>query len=629
MQRDLPPFPNLQAQRSLAKTLRHAVARGDAEAHQRVRDVHPRFGAETDFNDFKLTDAQLVIAREYGFASWPELRRAIESRTAVVLTPEQKAQALLEDPFLVTHPHPAEDPVRARALWRTIRAAMAGDQAAVLTELDQDPTLVNAEFFYASPLVFAAKEGHTDLAMALLQRGANPSCVGWWGEEPIVKMAEDRGHADTAGMIRRAIAAGHAPDQADAIITLIEAGDHATLATRLAEDPAAAKLHDRQGTSGLHKAVERGDAIAVDLLLSAGADVNEPDGRYGMRPIDWAIWKPSFSRVDRWDLVDRLVHAGANETVEIMAARRDGDRVRQTASEDPESVNHESSFGMTPKAAAAQNGDHELLAWLLDNGADATRLEGPWAYALWIAVANNDLRIAEQLLQRGADPNLYGLESSGTPAWLAEYTGKPGGRDPAMVELITRYGGADHSQTKPEYVIARHESNPDDPRLSEEYVWLKDDGDLFETLRRLDVAMPRVITLCQTYLWRSYDILRRLLEEGLDPNLPNYLRMTPLHAVAAPRHNFTFANPIADEEGSAEKARLLVQYGADVDAIELYHDATPLGWAAKFGSVVMAKCLLDLGADPTLAGAPWAQPLEFARRADNDAMIEVIEAALR
>ena len=629
MQRDLPPFPNLQAQRSLAKTLHHAVARGDTEAHERVRDVHPRFAAEADFSDFKLTDAQLVIAREYGFASWPELRRAIESRTAALLTPERKAQALLEDPFLVTHPHPAEDPVRARALWRTIRAAMAGDRAAVLTELDQDPTLVNAEFFYASSLVFAAKEGHTDLAMALLERGANPSCVGWWGEEPIVKMAEDRGHADTALTIRRAIEAGHAPDEADAIISLIETGDRAALATRLADDPGVAMLRDRQGTAGLHKAIELGDADAVELLLRAGADVNEPDGRYSMRPIDWAIWKPSFSRVDRWDLVDRLVQAGANATVEIMAARQDDNRVREMVAQDPETVNFESPFGMTPKAAVAQNNDPELLAWLLANGADATRLEGPWAYALWIAVANNDLTIAELLLRNGADPNRYGLESSGTPAWLAEYTGKPGGRDPAMVELLTRYGGDDHSQTKTEYVIARHQSNPDDPRLSEEYVWLKDDGDLFATLRRLDVPMPRVITLCQTYLWRSYDTLRRLLEEGLDPNLPNYLRMTPLHAVAAPRHNFTFANPIADEEGSAEKARLLVEYGADIDAVELYHDATPLGWAAKFGSVVMAKCLLELGADPTRAGAPWAQPLEFAKRADDDAMVDVIEAALR
>lgn len=545
------------------------------------------------------------------------------------LSPQQKAAALLEDPFLVTHPDPAEDPDRARALWRTIRASMAGDISAVLAELDADPTLINAEFFYASPLVFAAKEGHTELAATLLDRGANPSCVGWWGEEPIVKMAEDRGHLETARTIQRAIDTGHAPDDANTIIALIEAGDHAALAARLADDPESARLRDRQGTTGLHKASELGDENAVDLLLRAGADANEPDGRYHMRPIDWAIWKPSFSRVDRWQLVDRLCRAGAVDTVEIVAARGDGERVREMVMRDPTSANFESPFGMTPKAAAAQNGDTELLRWLLDHGADATRLEGPWSYALWVAVANNDLPVAELLLKNGADPNRYGLESSGTPAWLAEYTGKPAGRDAAMVELVTRFGGFDHSLTKPEYVIHRHATHPDDPRLPEEYVWLKDDDELFETLRRLDVPMPSVITLCQTYLWRSYDILQRMLEAGLDPNLPNYLLMTPLHAVAAPRHNFTFVNPIANEEDNARKARLLVEFGADVDAIEVYHDATPLGWAAKFGSVVMARCLLSLGADPNHAGAPWARPIEFARRADDDAMVDVIEAAIR
>ena len=108
--------------------------------------------------------------------------------------------------------------------------------------------------------------------------------------------------------------------------------------------------------------------------------------------------------------------------------------------------------------------------------------------------------------------------------------------------------------------------------------------------------------------------LGKRLENGLDPNLPNYLRMTPLHALAAPRHNLTFANPLRDEQGSVEKAKLALTYGADINAIELFHDATPLGWAAKFGSLTMARFLLEAGADPQLAGAPWAEPVAMAQR---------------
>ena len=633
MHRDLPPFPNLNQQRNLAKTLLKAFASRDGDARQRFREHHPRLAgasdAELDTFDCKLADAQLVIAREYGLASWPELVRTIDAQTSLVdLSPAQKARALLEDPFLVTHPHHGEDADQVRALWRTMRAAMADDRPAVLRELDQRPELVTLEFFYAAPIIFAAKEGHTALVEILLDRGANPSCVGWWGEEPVLAMAEERGHHETARVIKRAIERGHAPDEASRLMELVEGRDHDALQKHLAEATDAGALRDRSGTSALHKAVELADATAVGLLIEAGAHVDEPDGRYHMRPIDWAIWQPNFSRVDHWDIVDQLAAAGATVTIEVAAARRDAARVHELVAADRDAVNFASPFGMTVKAAAAQNGDIELLRWLLDHGADASLGEGPWAYTLWIAVWNNNLEMAELLLEHGAKPNQYGLESSGTPAWVAAWDGKPSGRDPQMIELLIRYGGEDHSLGKTESLIVRHEENPDDARLAEEYVWVAWEDTLLDELLRREVPMPNVITLCQTYLFAGIELMERLLAAGLDPNLPNYLRMTPLHAMAAPRHNFTFANPLKDEEASAQKAELLVRYGADLNAIELYHDATPLGWAAKFGSAVMVECLLGLGADPALAGAPWATPLAFAERSGNDAIVRTLRAAL-
>src|SRR5256885_9732840 len=43
----------------------------------RVRELHPR--AEEALRDFALSDAQLVAARGYGFASWPKLKQHLEA----------------------------------------------------------------------------------------------------------------------------------------------------------------------------------------------------------------------------------------------------------------------------------------------------------------------------------------------------------------------------------------------------------------------------------------------------------------------------------------------------------------------------------------------------------------------
>src|SRR6516162_118831 len=76
--RPLPSNPNLDKQRKLAKALARDYWRGESEAIERVRALHPKPPAP---EDFVLSDAQLVIARGYGFAGWPHMKRQIESLT--------------------------------------------------------------------------------------------------------------------------------------------------------------------------------------------------------------------------------------------------------------------------------------------------------------------------------------------------------------------------------------------------------------------------------------------------------------------------------------------------------------------------------------------------------------------
>jgi hypothetical protein len=76
--RPLPPRPNLEFEHKEAKALLRRLRSGDPEALERARARHPDIDASINASsplNVKLADAQLVIAREYGFASWPKLVR--------------------------------------------------------------------------------------------------------------------------------------------------------------------------------------------------------------------------------------------------------------------------------------------------------------------------------------------------------------------------------------------------------------------------------------------------------------------------------------------------------------------------------------------------------------------------
>ncbi|MEO5580696.1 MAG: Clp protease N-terminal domain-containing protein [Gemmatimonadaceae bacterium] len=70
--RPLPPRPSLEFERKQAKTLLRQLRAGDADALSRAHARHGALGRSFDAR-IPLADAQLVIAREYGFASWPRL----------------------------------------------------------------------------------------------------------------------------------------------------------------------------------------------------------------------------------------------------------------------------------------------------------------------------------------------------------------------------------------------------------------------------------------------------------------------------------------------------------------------------------------------------------------------------
>src|SRR5215467_11546760 len=73
--RDLPARPSLESLRKQAKRLARDTAAGNAEAVARVHAQLPR--AQLPLSN---RDAQLVVAREYGFAGWSDLTAAVQKR---------------------------------------------------------------------------------------------------------------------------------------------------------------------------------------------------------------------------------------------------------------------------------------------------------------------------------------------------------------------------------------------------------------------------------------------------------------------------------------------------------------------------------------------------------------------
>src|SRR5215471_9715040 len=73
--RELPARPDLEQYKKQAKELVREGREALPDARARLREFHPRplSGGEP----IRLADAQSVIAREHGFASWPSFVRAI------------------------------------------------------------------------------------------------------------------------------------------------------------------------------------------------------------------------------------------------------------------------------------------------------------------------------------------------------------------------------------------------------------------------------------------------------------------------------------------------------------------------------------------------------------------------
>lgn len=321
----LPARPSLEQYKKQAKELLKAYRAADVETIRRVKRNHPRFDKLSepgfDVTKFALADAQLVIAREHGFESWPKFVQRIEvinSEAAAVANP---VAAFIEaaiwhgtleaaEAILAAHPEIAHASIHV--------AAILGDDAAVRSFIADDPrNATKKEAPYdGDVLVYLClskylrldktrSEAFLRAATALLDAGADPN-TGFTAKDEYgdfeTALYGAAGVAHHAELTRLLLERGadpndnetfyHTPEtyDNDALKVLVESG-------KMRPDLLAGMLlrkadwHDYEGIkyllehgadpnrmtmwgyTALHQAIRRDNALKnIELMLDHGAD---------------------------------------------------------------------------------------------------------------------------------------------------------------------------------------------------------------------------------------------------------------------------------------------------------------------------------------------------------------------
>jgi hypothetical protein len=338
---DLPARPDFEQLRRQAKDLLHAARRGDGEAIARIGAVSERV---------TLTSAQLAVAREYGFASWPRLKREVERREVLDDRDLGRLSALLaEDPTLATaemehwcdHPRGAT-PLGYVAMLRYDTADSAwrdvsGTGPLARTLLDAGAPVDGEPGERETPLITAASYGDADVARTLIEAGADLEA----------RAADDAGGVPGGTALLHAAVFG----MTDVVDVLVEAGAkiHGIEEAAAAGDvggwldgaPADARAR------ALVMAADHQRLDVIDQLIAAGTPVDAPDEAFGGHPLRTAAANA------RPASVSRLLARGADPNLRDERGRTPLTLCREGRAGDDRPVRDEVEAILTPLTSTA------------------------------------------------------------------------------------------------------------------------------------------------------------------------------------------------------------------------------------------------------------------------------------
>ena len=617
--RTLSSRPDLEQLKRQAKDLLRAFHAQDPDAVNEVT-VHYH-GA--DPSTFALHDAQLALARAYGFDSWPKLKAFVDGATVQRLI--AAVQAADEDEV--------ERLLRARPeLARMSHANLGILHHAVLTNAPSIVRILMVHGADARGGIYPHRDATTAHAIAV-QRGCTE----------IVRIIEDeeqRRREDRSGT------RGVPP--ADDLFRAIASGDAQTVARLVDANPGL--IHTRHSTfdvTPLHVAARGLDPGITRTLLDSGADASAR-GHEDLTPLDVAAQAWHHAEHRRFvEVATLLLARGAPMTPAAAVALGGSEWLRAHHADRSLTREVAATLGLLRIAATHDQAAvlQQLLAWGFDPdervraGAEDDAAES-WGMALQYCAGTGRYELAEMLLKAGADPNAR-IMASGDPMFSA-YSEK----DWKMIALLERYGGVPNATSAGLFRqtdLARRMLSGEVPfrldgvggdTLAEQLLWGGACGGDPEIVRlalaRVDWPRddPRWFTILEQPLrtwthgsgsddWprNTYITCFRLVLARADPGLrgrPNddgQFGLTILHSVAA--------RELHTDERLAFASALL-DAGAPLDVRDNILRSTPLGWASRWGRADMVDLLLERGADPVeTAAEPWATPRAWAERMNH------------
>ncbi len=239
----LPPKANLDHLKYQAKDLRTALSSRDSQAAQRIREFHPRFEKAADNFIFgaklKLSEAQLVIAREYGFPSWVRLKKHIEKPTRA-------------DNLNAPHHERIEDP----AFRRAVDLLDSGDAEGLRTYLREHPEIVHQHVVFDGGNYFRNPSLLEFIAENPIRRGTLPANIVSVAKVILEAGARTDGSAvnETLGLV----CSGRVPRECGVQLELID------LLCDSGADP----------NSAMPAALVHGEFDAANALIRRGANIN-------------------------------------------------------------------------------------------------------------------------------------------------------------------------------------------------------------------------------------------------------------------------------------------------------------------------------------------------------------------
>lgn len=614
--RERPDHDQLKRQ---AKELLEAFRAGDADAVAEVRAHYHDANAET----FALHDAQLVIARAYGFDSWPKLKAYVEGVTVRRLTD-------------AVH---AGDMPQVRAILNVRpELAQGGLLTAVLTRAPEMVRVLVQHGANARVGVYPHRDATNPLTIAI-ERG--------YDEIVDIIQAEERRRRET----QSGVAGAPAPDELFRAIASGRDDDRAI--AMMEKDPALVRTSQPLlGLTPLHVAAKTLNARLVTWLLDHGANaaalakLSHPRAPE-YTPLDLAAhWSSAGAAQPFAEVAAILLRRGAPMTPRAAVALGDGNWLRARHAGGA-LVNEIDDSGGLLRIAASHNRP-EILSMLLDFGFDSNErvryyavggdeVVFTWGMPLWHCAGSGKYVMAEMLLEHGADPNAD-VYASGTPMFQAYSQA-----DWMMVNLFGRHGGVaeassaglyrqtelarkmlageamyrlegDGHQTLEEQLLwgAACGGDPEVVRMALERIdWPRDDRRWFGILEQ-PLRIWNHGSIGANWDRTTYLACFRLVLERADPNLRGRLDdqfgLTILHSVAGSREHVTPDERVAF-------ATMLLDAGAKLDVRDQLLKSTPLGWACRWGREELVTLFLKRGADPAEPDAePWATPLAWARK---------------